>query len=148
MTGKPDLRDWLPVFGNSFPSVLCSTLDLKSGFNLVGFSCPANGYSAYKFLNDLESENVLSVQRSSADKGAFETAGFVQNGQDKKLPGRFFYSTEELVLPWHIDYFYNTARDTISKQRAVGLVVVLYLIYCRISHNENCCRIVDRSAEI
>lgn len=64
-----------------FMSVDCSSLDLEQGFNLVGFSCPANGYSAYKLLNDLGSENVSSVQRYSVDKGGFETAGFGQDGQ-------------------------------------------------------------------
>ena len=65
----------------TFTSVLCSTLDLKPGFNLVGFACPANGYSAYQLLNDLSSENVSSIQRYSTEKGAFETAGFRQGGQ-------------------------------------------------------------------
>ena len=65
----------------TFTSVLCSTLDLKPGFNLVGFACPADGYSAYKLLNNLGSENVSSMQRYSADKGVFETAGFGPAGQ-------------------------------------------------------------------
>ena len=65
----------------TFTSVLCSTLDLKPGFNLVGFACPANGYSAYQLLNNLGSENVSSIQRYSTEKGSFETAGFTQDGQ-------------------------------------------------------------------
>lgn len=65
----------------SFTSVLCSTLDLKSGFNLVGLACPAEGYTAYQLLNDLGSENVSSIQRYSTEKGAFETASFCQDGQ-------------------------------------------------------------------
>jgi len=66
----------------TFTSVLCSTLDLTPGFNLVGFACPEDGYSAYQLLNDLGSENVsTSIQRYSTEKGAFETAGFRPNGQ-------------------------------------------------------------------
>jgi len=65
----------------AFTSVLCSTHDLKPGFNLAGFACPANGYSAYQLLNDLGRENVSSIQRYSTEKGAFETAGFTQDGQ-------------------------------------------------------------------
>jgi len=65
----------------TFTSVLCSTLDLKPGFNLVGFACPEDGYSAYNLLNDLGSENVSSIQRYSTEKGAFETAGFDLDGQ-------------------------------------------------------------------
>jgi hypothetical protein len=64
-----------------FTSVLCPTLDLKSGFNLVGFACPANGYSAYQLLNDLGSENVSSIQRYSTENGVFETASFRRDGQ-------------------------------------------------------------------
>jgi len=65
----------------TFTSVLCSTLDLTPGFSLVGFACPEDGYSAYQLLNDLGSENVSSIQRYSMEKGAFETAGFTQDGQ-------------------------------------------------------------------
>lgn len=65
----------------TFTSVLCSTLDLKPGFNLVGFACPEDDYRAYQLLNDLGSENVASIQRYSTEKGAFETAGFIQDGQ-------------------------------------------------------------------
>ena len=129
VTSMPNLRDWLPVLGDSskiekamvyddeagkfitlvpgeisnpgfilqggeglilyakrdkeitFTSVLCATLDLKPGFNLVGFACPEDGYSAYQLLNDLGSENVSSIQRYSTANGAFETAGFGPDGQ-------------------------------------------------------------------
>ena len=64
-----------------FTTVLCTTLDLKQGFNLVGSACLAEGYSAYQLLNDLGSENVSSIQRYVPDKGAFETAGFGPDGQ-------------------------------------------------------------------
>ena len=65
----------------TFTFVLCSTLDLTPGFNLVGFACPEEDYSAYQILNDLGRENVSSIQRYSTEKGAFETAGFRQDGQ-------------------------------------------------------------------
>jgi hypothetical protein len=129
VTNQPDLKDWLPVLGNSseiekvmvyddqagkfitlipgdasnlsfmlkggeglivyakqdkeisFTSVLCSTHDLKPGFNLAGFACPEEDYSAYQILNDLGSENVSSIQRYSTEKGAFEAAGFGLEGQ-------------------------------------------------------------------
>ena len=129
VTNQPDLKDWLPVLGDSseiekvmvydgqagkfitlipgdasnpsfmlkggeglivyakqdkeisFTSVLCSTHDLKPGFNLAGFACPEEDYSAYQILNDLGSENVSSIQRYSTEKGAFEAAGFGLEGQ-------------------------------------------------------------------
>ena len=129
VTSMPDLRDWLPVLGDSleiekvmvyddeagkfitlvpgetsnpgfmlqggeglivyakqnkeitFGSILCSTHDLKPGFNLVGFSCPVYGYSAYQLLNELGNGNVSSIQRYSTSTGAFETAGFGPDGQ-------------------------------------------------------------------
>ena len=129
VTTQTDLKDWLPILGDSseiekvmvydgqagkfitlipgdasnpsfmlqggeglivyakqdkeitFTSVLCSTLDLESGFNLVGFACPEDGYSAYQLLNDLGSENVSSIQRYSTANGAFETAAFGPDGQ-------------------------------------------------------------------
>lgn len=65
----------------AFESVLCSTLDLKQGFNLIGIACPQEGYSAFQLLNDLGSGNVSSIQRYSTEKGAFETAGFGPDGQ-------------------------------------------------------------------
>jgi len=63
----------------TFTSVLRSALNLKPGFNLVEFACPADSYSAYQLLNDLGSENISSIQRYSTEKGTFETAGFTQN---------------------------------------------------------------------
>jgi len=129
VSNQPDLKNWLPAFGDSteiekvmvyddqagkfitlipgdtsnpsftleggeglivyakqdkeitFTSVLCSTRDLKPGFNLVGFACPSDGYSAYQFLNDLGSENISSIQRYSTEKGSFETAGFDPDGE-------------------------------------------------------------------
>jgi len=129
VTNQPDLKDWLPVLGNSleiekvmvydhlagkfitlimgvlsnesfilqggeglivyakqdkeitFTTVLCSSYDLKPDLNLVGFACPADGYSAYQLLNNLGSENVSSIQRYLTEKGVFETAGFTADGQ-------------------------------------------------------------------
>lgn len=65
----------------TFATVLCSALDLKPGFNLVGFACPADGYTAFQLLSDLGSANVVSIQRYSTNKGAFDTAGFGLDGQ-------------------------------------------------------------------
>jgi flagellar hook assembly protein FlgD len=65
----------------TFTAVLCSMLDLKEGFNLVGFACPVDGYTAFQLLSDLGSENVANIQRYSTEKGAFETAGFGPNSQ-------------------------------------------------------------------
>ena len=129
VTGQPDLKDWLPAFGDSseigkvmvydeansrfitlipgdssnpifiltggegliiyatgekqvgFMSVHCSNLDLKPGFNLVGFACPPEGYSTFDLLSNLGSGNVSSIQKYSMEKGAFETTGFGPNGQ-------------------------------------------------------------------
>jgi len=68
----------------AFTSVLCSTHDFKPGFNLLGFACPADGYSTFDLLSNLGSGNVSSIQRYSQEKGAFETAGF---GPDNQLAG-------------------------------------------------------------
>lgn len=129
VTNQSDLKDWLPVLGDSseiekvmvydgqagkfvtlipgdpsnesftlnggegiivyakqdkeitFTTVLCATLDLKQGFNLVGFACPKDNYTVFQLLSDLGSGNVSSIQRYSTEKGAFETAGFVPDGQ-------------------------------------------------------------------
>ena len=64
-----------------FVSVDCSSLDLESGFNLIGIACPPNGYSAFQLLAELGSGNVSSIQRYSKEKGVFETAGFGPEGQ-------------------------------------------------------------------
>ena len=76
----------------SFTSILCSTLDLKLGSNLVGFACPADGYSAYQLLSDLGSRNVSSVQRYSTEKGVFETTGFGPAGQLAEVISSTFLS--------------------------------------------------------
>jgi hypothetical protein len=129
VSSMSDLRDWLPIFGDSskiekvmvydeannrfitlipddesnpsftleggeglivyakqekeitFTTVLCSTHDLNPGFNLVGFACPADGYSAYQLLTVLGNGNVSSIQKYSTEKGAFETASFGLEGQ-------------------------------------------------------------------
>jgi triacylglycerol esterase/lipase EstA (alpha/beta hydrolase family) len=65
----------------AFESVLCSTHDLRPGFNLVGFACRDDGYTAFQLLNDLGSEHVSSIQRYSTERGAFETVGFAPDGQ-------------------------------------------------------------------
>jgi len=64
-----------------FTSVNCLTHDLKPGFNLVGFACPPDGYTAFQLLSELGNESVASIQRYSTEKGAFETGGFGPEGQ-------------------------------------------------------------------
>ena len=65
-----------------FESVVCSSLDLEQGFNLIGIACPTEGYTtAFDLLSSLGSGNVSSIQRYSTEKGAFETAGFAPEGQ-------------------------------------------------------------------
>jgi hypothetical protein len=63
-----------------FATVLDSSLDLRQGFNLAGISCPPAGFSAFQLLSALGSENVSSIQRYDAEKGAFETAAFTAEG--------------------------------------------------------------------
>jgi hypothetical protein len=62
-----------------YTSVLCSTLDLNQGFNLIGIGCPPENYTAFQLLTALGSSNVASVQRYSTETGMFETAGFDQS---------------------------------------------------------------------
>ncbi len=61
-------------------SALCVNYDLISGLNVVGIACPPNGYTAYQLLTDVGQQNIASIQRYSAEKGAFETAGFEADG--------------------------------------------------------------------
>lgn len=64
-----------------FTSITCEPADFKQGMNVVGFTCPPDGYTAYQLLNDLGSENILSVQRFNNDTGRFESAGYDDSGQ-------------------------------------------------------------------
>ena len=64
----------------TFTSLLCSTLDLKPGFNLVGITCSEESYTAFQFLSELGNESVASIQRYSPENGAFETASLRQDG--------------------------------------------------------------------
>jgi hypothetical protein len=75
----------------AFTSILCTTDDLKPGFNLAGFACQQGSYSAFQLLSDLGSDNVSGVQRYNSETGAFETAGFEADG---KLAGIDF-----LIVP-------------------------------------------------
>lgn len=65
----------------TFTTILCTTYDLKSDFNLIGIACPPEGYTAFQLLTDLGLENAASIQRFSPEKGAFETASFDKDGQ-------------------------------------------------------------------
>jgi pimeloyl-ACP methyl ester carboxylesterase len=65
----------------TFTTILCTTYDLKSGFNLIGIACPPAAYTAFQLLTSLGFENVASIQRFSPEKGAFETASFNQDGE-------------------------------------------------------------------
>ena len=65
----------------TFTSILCTTIDLKQGFNLVGIACPKDNYTVFQLIDDLGGENVSSIQRYATEKGGFETAGFGPNGQ-------------------------------------------------------------------
>ena len=65
----------------NFDTVLCAYPILQPGFNLIGVPCPPEGYTAFDLLQDYGSETVTSIKRFSAEEGAYETAGFDQNGQ-------------------------------------------------------------------
>jgi hypothetical protein len=60
----------------SFTSLLCSSIDLNQGFNLIGVACPPDNYTAFQLLNALGSTDVTSIQRYNTGTGMFETAGF------------------------------------------------------------------------
>ena len=68
----------------TFSSPLCKIPILQHGFNLIGISCSASGYSAFDFLSHYGSGQVSSIQRYAIEKGAFETASF---GLDNSLFG-------------------------------------------------------------
>ena len=146
-----DLKDWLPVIGNSeqidkvmvfnpatgqfvtfipgdpdnpsfvlsggeglivyakqvrevaFAGQRCAALNLRAGFNLIGFTCVPQGYSAYDVLEALGANAVSSIQRYSTEKGAFESAGFNANdgpvGIDFPIhagEGYFIYMRQEV----------------------------------------------------
>jgi hypothetical protein len=88
----------------SFTSLLCSSLDLNQGFNLIGIACPPDNYTAFQFLNALGSTNVTSIQRYSTEKGMFETAGFDQSSNASGIDfsivageGYFIYMKQEVL---------------------------------------------------
>jgi len=64
----------------NFTARHCTTIDLKQGLNPVGFACPSEDYSAFDLLQELGDENISSIQRFNIITGAFETAGFDENG--------------------------------------------------------------------
>ncbi|RLB41580.1 MAG: hypothetical protein DRH12_07780 [Deltaproteobacteria bacterium] len=63
----------------TFHTILCAEPELVPGFNLVGFSCPPENYTAYDLLEDYGSDTVTSIRRFSPQKGAYEAAGFDEN---------------------------------------------------------------------
>jgi hypothetical protein len=62
-------------------TVDCASLTLQAGINLVGYACPAEGYTAFDWLTTLGSDSVSAIQRYATETGAFETAAFDQTGQ-------------------------------------------------------------------
>jgi hypothetical protein len=62
-------------------AVACPAVDFTAGFNLVAFGCPGEAVTAYQLLQAIGSQNVVSIQRYSAGKGAFETAAIDENGE-------------------------------------------------------------------
>jgi hypothetical protein len=48
---------------------------------LTRLSCPLEDYSAFDLLAELGSDHAISAERYSAEKGAFEWAGFGPEGQ-------------------------------------------------------------------
>ncbi len=88
----------------SYTSLFCSSLDLNEGFNLIGIACPPQEYTAFQLLTGLGASNVVSIQRYSAEKGVFETAGFDQysnpSGVDfgiKRGEGYFINMKQEVL---------------------------------------------------
>lgn len=129
VANRPDLREWLPVFGDqheiekvmtydskagnfitlipgaasnppfilqggeglivyarvsktiSFVTIHCVDPNLRPGFNLVGFTCPPEGATAFKFLESATSNRIFSLQRYAPGKGDFETASLDANGK-------------------------------------------------------------------
>jgi len=86
-----------------FATVQCSSLDLESGFNLIGIACPPDGYSAFDLLSSLGSAYVSSIQRYSTERGAFETAGFRPDGRPAGvdfpiIPGEGYFIFMKLAV--------------------------------------------------
>lgn len=63
-----------------FESRTCEPFDLQVGFNLVGMTCAPYGYTARQFLQDIEADKVISIQRYNTEVGKFETVGFADDG--------------------------------------------------------------------
>ena len=78
--------DGLIVYGRMdmvipFTSVVCPSLNLHTGTNLVGFPCSASGLTAFQLLVDLGGETAVnSIQRYNPATGRFDTAAY-DNGQ-------------------------------------------------------------------
>ncbi|WHI49549.1 PQQ-binding-like beta-propeller repeat protein [Microbulbifer sp. MLAF003] len=55
--------------------IVCPGIQIQQGFNLIGFSCIAGGFSAYDLLEHLGGESsVSSVQRYNTFTGKYESA--------------------------------------------------------------------------
>ncbi len=88
----------------AFTSLFCASFDLSPGFNLVGISCPPENFTAFQLLTALGNSNVASIQRYSAEKGMFETAGFDQSSNPSGVDfpivtgeGYFIYMKQEVL---------------------------------------------------
>lgn len=71
-------KDKVVVFPGSSTSPM---LNLTTGLNLVGHPVTPDDLTAFKLLEELGHDVVTSIQRFNTATGAFETAGFTQNGQ-------------------------------------------------------------------
>lgn len=75
-TGEGYMLTAVQAFDRSFGGpVLCPSVDLTPGLNLLGFSCLPGGFSAFDLLQYLGGDSVVSsVQRLNTSTGLFETA--------------------------------------------------------------------------
>jgi hypothetical protein len=65
----------------TFDFSVCPSMEFEPDFNLVGIACRGESYSAFQLLNELGDAYVSSIQRFSTEKGFFETAAFLPDGQ-------------------------------------------------------------------
>ena len=60
-------------------ALVCPSVDLRAGLNLVGLCCANATCTAFEVLRNIGSENGFSIQRFDSTQGDFETAGYDQN---------------------------------------------------------------------